>query len=57
MSEITLKQAIDKNKMDEFISQNKDKIGDKDKFDSTLQSMFNNSKSARQTSSEDSSEN
>lgn len=57
MKKLNLKQAIDKNKIDEFISQNKEKIGDKSIFDSTLRSMTNNSKSARQTSSEDSSEN
>lgn len=57
MKKLNLKQAIDKNKIDEFISQNKDKVGDREKFDSALRHMSNNSKSTRQTSSEDSSEN
>lgn len=54
---LSLKQAIKNDKLSDFIKQNQDIVGDKKKLDSALRSMSNNSKSTRQTSSEDSSEN
>ena len=57
MRKLNLKEAIEKGKLADFIKQNQDKIGDKERFDSTLLSMSKNSKSTHQTSTEDSSEN
>jgi len=56
-SKISLRDAINKNQLSKFIDQNKDKVGDKTKFDSTLDSMLKKKKSTRQTSQKDSSEN
>lgn len=57
MKKITLKQAIEQDKLSGFIKQNKDLVGDKQEFDKTINAMSNNSKSTPQTSTEDSSEN
>ena len=57
MNKLNLKQAIESNRVQDFIKQNQDKISDKDRFDFMLKSMSNNSKSTRQTSSEEPSEN
>lgn len=57
MRKLTLKEAIEKDKLAAFIKQNEDTVGDRKEFQETIDRMANNSKSARQTSSEDSSEN
>jgi len=56
MKKITLKQALEQDKLKEFIKQNKNLKGDKELFDKTLDSMIRKSKSAHQTSDEDVSE-
>lgn len=53
MRKLTLKEAIEKDKLAEFIKQNEDKIGDREEFQETIDRMTNNSKSTRQTSSEE----
>ena len=57
MKKLTLKQALEQDKLKEFIKQNKDLKSDKEKFDNALDSMIRKSKSAHQTSDEDVSEN
>lgn len=57
MRKLTLKEAIEKDKLAAFIKQNEDIVGDGKELQETIDRMSNNSKSARQTSSEDSSEN
>jgi hypothetical protein len=57
MNKLNLKQAIESNRVEDFIKQNQDEVGDKDRFDSVLRSTINSSKATRQTSSEEPSEN
>lgn len=57
MKKLNLKQAVEKDKLADFIKQNKDLIGDKERLDKTINAMTNKSKSTHQTSTEDSSEN
>ena len=57
MKKITLKQAIEQDKLSDFIKKNKDLVGDKQEFDKTINTMSNNLKSVHQTLTEDSSEN
>jgi len=57
MEKLTLKQALEQDKLSDFIKQNKDKVGDKQEFDKAINAMTNKSKSTHQTSTEDSSEN
>ena len=54
---ISLREAINKNKLSKFIEQNQDKVGNKDEFDSNLDSMLKKKKSTRQTFQKGSSEN
>jgi len=56
MKKITLKQALEQDKLKDFIKQNKNLKGDKERFDDALDSMIRKSKSAHQTSDEGSSE-
>jgi len=56
MRKLTLKEAIDKGKLPEFIKQNQELIGNKKQLDQAINSMLSKSKSTRQTSTEDSSE-
>jgi len=57
MKKITFKQALEQDKLSDFIKQNQDLVGDKQKFDKTINAMIQKSKPVHQTSTEDSSEN
>ena len=57
MKNYSLRKALKNKKLDKFIKQIRDKIGNSDKFNLTLDSMLKKKKLTRQTSSEDSSEN
>jgi len=56
MKKNNLKHAVGTNQIDKFIKQNKDKVGNKDQFDKTFDSILKKKKSTRQTSLKDSSE-
>ena len=53
---ITLREAIDQGKLDQFIAEHKDEIGDLDAFNATLQAMAGKSKEAPKASSRDDSD-
>ena len=57
MKKLSLTEARKKNKLKEFIKQNKNKTGKKEQFEQALKSMVNKLKSTHQTSEKDSSEN
>lgn len=50
---ITLKQALDGDKLDQFIAERKSEIGDREAFEATLRSMAGRSKEAPEASSPD----
>ena len=50
---ITLREAIDQGKLDQFIAERKDEIGDEAAFNLTLQAMAGKSKEAPEASSPD----
>lgn len=50
---ITLREAIDQGKLDQFIAEHKDEIGDEAAFNLTLQAMAGKSKEAQEASSPD----
>jgi hypothetical protein len=50
---ITLREAIDQGKLDQFIAEHKDEVGDADAFDLTVQAMAGTSKEAPEASSPD----
>jgi len=56
MSKLTLKEAIDKRKLSQFIKENENLAGDKKRFEKTIDSMPGKSKSVRQTLKKGSSE-
>lgn len=53
---MNLKEAIAQGKLDEFIKEHQDKVGDSDKLDAAISSMVHKSKEAPATSDEDDSE-
>lgn len=55
MSKLTLKEAIDKGKLPQFIKENQGLAGNKKQFNQAIDSMTNKSKPARQTSKKGSS--
>lgn len=57
MRKLTLKEAIEKDKLALFIKQNEDILGDREQFQETIDRMSNNSKSVHQTSTEEPCEN
>lgn len=57
MEKLSFKQAIEQNKLSDFIKQNKNLVGNKKEFDKTIGRMTKKSKPVHQTSTEDSSEN
>jgi hypothetical protein len=54
---MNLKQAIQDDKLDEFIKERQKESGDQEQFDSTLSSMVGKSKATHQPSSQNKSEN
>lgn len=50
---INLREAIDQGKLDQFISEHKDEIGDEAAFNLTLQAMAGKSKEAQEASYQD----
>ncbi len=50
---ITLKQALDGDKLDQFIAEHEGEIGDREVFEATLRSMAGKSKEAPEASSPD----
>ena len=50
---ITLKQALEAGKLDDFIAEHKDEVGDPEEFNRLIRVMTQKSEEARQTSSED----
>lgn len=50
---ITLRQAIDQGKLDQFIAEHEGEIGDMDAFNLTVQAMAGTSKEAPEASSPD----
>ena len=50
---VNLKQAIERNKLDEFIAEREGETGDAEAFDATLRSMAGTSKEAPEASSPD----
>lgn len=50
---ITLREAVDQGKLDQFIAEHKDEIGDEAAFNLTLQAMAGKSKEAPEASSPD----
>ena len=50
---ITLRQAIEQNKLDQFVKEHKGEKGDPDAFNRTLQAMAGKSSEARPASSQD----
>lgn len=57
MRKINLKEAIEQDKLADFMEQNKDLTGDKEKFNKTIDKMSNSSKSTHQTLTGEPSEN
>lgn len=53
---IALREAIDKGKVDLFIAEHDDEIGDREAFEATLRSMAGKSKEAPEASSPDDSD-
>lgn len=52
----TLKQAIAEGKLDEFIAEHADEIGDSDELEAAIQSMVGKSPKAQEASSQDTDE-
>ena len=50
---ITLREAVEQGKVDQFIAEHEGEIGDREAFEATLRSMAGKSKSAPETSSPD----
>jgi hypothetical protein len=53
---MNLKQAIDQGKLDQFIAEHPEVKGDMDAFNRTVEAMAGKSSEARQTSSQDGSD-
>ncbi len=52
MGKLNLKQALEQDKLSDFIKQNKDLKGDKQRLEQAIKAMSKSSKSVRQTSTE-----
>ena len=50
---VTLKEALEKGKISQFVAEHADKIGDRTAFEATLRSMAGKSKEAPEASSPD----
>ena len=57
MKKISLKEAIAKGKLQQFIKERQDKTGDQEQFDATLSSMTENSPEDQEASSQEQDEN
>lgn len=55
--DLTLKEAIAKGKLPQFIKERSEQKGDKPKFDAAISSMVGKSKATQEASEKDSSEN
>lgn len=53
---ITLKQALDEGKLDQFIAEHEGEIGDREAFEATVRAMTGKSKEAPEASSRDGSD-
>ncbi len=53
---ITLREAVEQNKLDQFIAQHPEVKGDMDAFNRTVEAMARKSEPVRQTSSQDGSD-